>query len=42
MSKKFISVISLLLFVSLLQGIGSSLARRTTNRALFRHSIEIE
>ena len=37
-----VCVLVLLLFVSLLQGIGSSLARRTTNRALFRRNIEVE
>ena len=35
-----VCVIVLLLFVSLLQGIGNALARRTTNRALIRHTVE--
>ena len=37
-----VCVVVLLVFVSLLQGIGNALARRTTNRALFRHNIEVE
>ena len=37
-----VCVLVLLLFVSLLQGLGSSLARRTTNRALFRRNIKLD
>ncbi|MCR5089660.1 MAG: ABC transporter permease [Oscillospiraceae bacterium] len=37
-----VCVIVLLIFVSLLQGIGNGLARRTTNRALFQHRIHLE
>ena len=36
-----VCVVILLVFVSLIQGLGNALARRTTNRALIRHNIEI-
>lgn len=36
-----VCVIVLLLFVSILQSIGSALARRTTNHALIQHNIKI-
>ena len=35
-----VCVVVLLVFVSLLQTIGNTLARRTTNRALFHKKIE--
>lgn len=37
-----VCVLVLLVFVSVLQGIGNTLVRRTTNRSLFRHNVETE
>jgi D-methionine transport system permease protein len=35
-----VCVVVLLLFVSVIQGLGNSLSRRTTNRSLFQHKVE--
>ena len=36
-----VCVVVLLIFVSVLQGVGNVLARRTTNRALIRRTIDV-